>query len=706
MFLKDCFDRTVCRLNGFFLSQQDRLGLWLPVVFGAGIGCYFALPFEPPVAVPACFFIASCFLLFDCRKNKALFLSALYPALFAGGFFLTQTRSFVLSAPSIKLRTGMKPLNGTVSDVVSFSDGHSRLVLDNVAIGSMAGWQTPDRIWLSLPAEATAVRRGDVISAVARLSVPPQAVTPSGYDFGRTLYFKKTGAIGRAMPDVKIVKPAARSFARDAIDAKIAAVLPPETAGVAKALVTGGTKNVPFDIVENYRDAGIAHILSVSGLHMSLLAGMVFAVVRTLLALIPTVALRFNTKKIAAVAALAACFCYLQISGASVPAQRAFIMLAFVLGAVLCDRRALSVVSLGWAAFFILLFCPETLFTAGFQMSFAAVVALVCAYESGAGRYVQWLAKKEGMTFYILSCIGAIVLTTLIASIATAPFTVYNFRRLPVYSLAGNLLSSTVTGVWVMPSLAAATVAMPLGWEKPFLILAGYGISLINRAAAWTASLPDAVVLFPPMPLCGLLCATFGGLWLCLWRGRARWWGLPVFLFSLVTPYFTPMPDMYVAELNAAFRGDDGKLVFREGAAGEMLKKRWMEDNGQTGGETVLCPYGLCVYEKNGYKIGYAHTKIGAYDGCERADLDVLFVAAGFYDKCRPKQVFFRSELTKAGAYVVYATPKGLKIDSVADIKGYRPWTVAYPVITLSGEIRNMTIPLKYAIKAKTVDAD
>ena len=240
---------------------------------------------------------------------------------------------------------------------------------------------------------------------------------------------------------------------------------------------------------------------------MSLLAGLAFAFVRTGLAFFPRVALYHDTKKIAAVCALTLCLFYLFVSGASVPAQRAFVMIAIALTAVLLNRRAISVTSIGWAAFFLLLFRPEALLSIGFQLSFAAVAAIVCAAEAAVNRYTRLSAKKEGVGFYLLSCFTGVCLTTLIASVATAPFTMFHFSRLPVHALIGNLLCSAAVGFWVMPCLTAAALTMPFGWESPLLVLAGYGIGFINRAAMFTANLPHAVADFPPMPFWGLIAA-------------------------------------------------------------------------------------------------------------------------------------------------------------------------------------------------------
>ena len=702
--LTDGYHRFVYGLNGFFLAEKERVALWYPVIFATGIGLYFSLPSEPLITTTFCLFLFSCFLTWDCRKQTVRLLACGFFLLFCGGIFLTQLRVFILSEPRIKTRTGLVTVTGTVQESLIYPEGGSRIILKNVRIDSFADWKTPAKIWLTLPPEIQTPQTGDLIKTEAFLQPPYPAGTPTGFDFSRLLYFQKTGAIGFARHDFKILKASEQSTLRSAINQKIDAVMPVDTAGVAKALVTGNAKGIPLKTVQDYRDAGIAHVLSVSGLHMSLLAGLVFAVIRTLLALIPAAALYWNTKKIAATAALIVCFFYLHISGFSYPAQRAFIMLAFALTAVLFNRRALSVVSLAWAAFFILLFFPESLCTAGFQLSFAAVTALICAYEAGIGKYTRLLEKKESFLFYCLSCLAAVALTTLIASFATAPFTVFHFKRLPVYSLIGNLLSSSVTGIWVMPALTAGTLMMPFGLEKPFLTLASFGISLINKSAEITASLPFSVYLFPPMPFWGLMLAVFGGLWLCLWQGRHRFWGLAVFCFSLITPFFTVLPDMYVSSGTAAFRNKENTLIFKEGSGNYMMKKAWLEESGQEQEKTTICPYGLCLYEKNGFKIGYAHTKIGAYDACQMTDLDVLFITVDFDEKCPVGHLYSRNDISSAGVYTLFVRPDGLKITSTAREKGFRPWTISYPLISLSGELHDIIRPAKYKIKAKIIN--
>ena len=698
-FLRYC-QRIKYTLIDFLLTEKERIFLWLPVSFACGIGYYFSLSDEPSLIINFCVFISSCFMVWDCRKNNATLICSFFIFLFCFGFFLSQCRTFVVSEPRIKLPIRAVYITATVHDVTELPKRRNRLVLKDITMDSFENWKTPERIWLNLPSDIPAPESGDIIGAKVFLKQPYTPATPFAFDFNRFLYFQKIGAVGFLKDGFVVLKEKSQIPIRTYINDKISKSMPKDSAAIAKALVTGSSKSIPYHIVDNYRNAGMAHILSVSGLHMSLLATFVFGFFRTGLALIPFIALRFNTKKIAAVFSLILCLGYLKIYGSSYPAQRAFIMLSFVLSAILLDRQAISVVCVAWAAFFILLFFPESLLSAGFQLSFCAVLALVCAYEAGAGKYLRLSERKESVFFYSLSYLGAVLLTTFIASVATAPFCIFHFRRFPVYSLLGNLLSSSISSVIVMPSLTIGTILIPAGWEKPFYAIASYGIALINGCAELTANLPYAVYQFPPMPLWGLLLAVFGGLWLCLWKNKNRFWGLPVFLFSIFTPFFTVLPDMYISNTDFAFKNKENQLVFKEGNGNPMMQNVWLEENRQKKKISIICPYGLCIYEKHNFKIGYAHTKIGAYDACQMTDLDALFINASFYESCKAKRLFYRNDILKAGTYAVYLRPDKIEITAVNQGKGFRPWTISHPLITLKGVLKSFIRPSGYRIDA------
>lgn len=685
--IAELYRRLYYGISDFLAAEHDRLVLWLPVAFASGIGIYFALPREPSIFITSGIFICGLFLLWDGRKTPETRMFSLFGFLIILGFFLIQCRTYVLSMPSLKTRSGAVTVRGEVVQVTKLPENRARIVLKISEISGFEDWMLPAKLRINLKKETPVPAAGDFISFKAQLSPSFAPTLPGGFNFGRLTYFEMIGGNGFATEPVTIIKKGNFASYRQKIIDKFDALLPPETADIAKALVTGESKAIPGDIVQNYRDSGIAHVLSVSGLHMGLIAGFVFAVVRSVLALFPGIALRFDTKKIAAVIALAVTFFYLLLAGAPISARRAFIMLAIALTAILFNRRALSIVSVAWAAFIILLLTPESLISASFQMSFAAVIALIAAYEAGIGKYTRMLEKKESVLFYVLSCAAAILLTSAIASLATAPLTLYAFKRFPVYTLLGNLLSSTTVALWVMPSLLIGTLMMPFGAADPFYNFASHGIALMNKAAAFTAGLPHAVYVSPAMPFWGLLCSVFGGLWLCLWRTRVRYLGLTAFVIGLISPAFTTFPDVLASENVVAFKNNYGKLVFKEGKSDQLLRSDWMAANRQEEELTMTCPDGLCIYEKNGRAIGYAHTKKGAEAGCARTDLDVLFITADFTKRCPVPIQVIRFDLMKNGTYALYMKPSGIKIETVGGEMGFRPWVSAYPYIDTRREL-------------------
>ena len=217
---------------------------------------------------------------------------------------------------------------------------------------------------------------------------------------------------------------------------------------------------IPADVLAAMRDSGLAHLLAISGLHVGLVAGILFFAARGGCALVPAVALRFPIKKWAAVVALIGAFGYLLLAGAPVPTQRAFVMVGLVLVAVLVDRRGISMRLVVWAAMFILLVRPESLLGASFQLSFAAVLALVAGYEALGPRLRVWYGES-GAARRVLLYVGGVALTTVIAGLATAPFALFHFNRVVVYSLAANLVAVPLTALWVMPWLTRLRNSTP-----------------------------------------------------------------------------------------------------------------------------------------------------------------------------------------------------------------------------------------------------
>jgi competence protein ComEC len=464
-----------------------------------------------------------------------------------------------------------------------------RILLDRPVIQRLAPERTPERVRVTVRAMPDGARPGDRVTVRAILAPPPSPAAPGAFDFQRRAYFERLGAVGFSVSPVRLVRhgpPDSIGLAvqrlRQHVTARILGALDAPAGAVAAALMTGERGAIPEPVLQAMRDAGLAHLLAISGLHIGLVAGILFFAVRFALAAVPAVALRYPVKKWAALAALAGAFFYLLLSGATVPTQRAFLMLAVVLVAVVFDRSAISMRLVAWAAVLVLVIAPESLLSASFQMSFAAVTALVAAYEALAGRAGAWRAGA-GRVRRLGLYVGGVALTTVVAGLATAPFAIYHFNRFALYSVAANLIAVPLTGLWIMPWAIAAFILMPLGLEALALAPMGWGIEAVIGVAATVAAWPGAVALAPAMPVAGLAAAAFGGLWLCLWRRRWRVFGFAAMAAGLMTLGFARPPDVLVNGTGRlmAVRTAAGELALSSTRRSRFQAETWLRRSGQ-----------------------------------------------------------------------------------------------------------------------------
>ena len=313
---------------------------------------------------------------------------------------------------------------------------------------------------------------------------------------------------------------------RLAITKRVETAVPGPEGTIAAALITGTRAAISEEDTEAYRDSGLAHVLSISGLHLGLAGLGIFFVVRALLALSPTLALTQPIKKWAAVAAFLSASFYLLISGGGSPAVRSHLMLSAMLLGVIADRPALSMRAVAIAAVLILAFLPDEIINPGFQMSFSAVIGLIALAEWAASRprrdepRGRVLGVLRTSRRYVLGMLAA----SLVATLATTPFAIYHFDRAASYSLLANLLAEPIVAFVIMPSAAAAVVMMPFGLETWPLQTMGWGVHQITAIAHWVAGLPGATTLIRAWPLGALLGIVAGGLWIALWRRSWRWY--------------------------------------------------------------------------------------------------------------------------------------------------------------------------------------
>lgn len=683
----------------WFVSERARWALWIPVMFGIGIGAYFALPAEPASYIgPSLTVVLAIGAVLSRRVPVALFAFLAF-AIAAAGFATAQLRTLSVDAPVLDRRIGPVAVEGRALSVETRETGR-RIVLDRLKIGRLAAERTPARVRITLSGKdnTPAILPGDRVRLLAILSPPPEPAAPGAFDFARQAYFQQFGGVGFAVGKrTEVSRDAAGGGIRIAIERlrrtvtlKIFKALRDTngaTAGVAAALLTGDRGAIPERVLQDMRDSGLAHLLAISGLHIGLVAASVFFAVRLLLAAMGNLALRQPIKKWSAVAALIGAFGYLLLSGATVPTQRAFIMTGIVLLAILLDRTAISMRLVAWAAFLILLLRPESLLSASFQLSFAAVIALVAVYEGLSPRLGGWLA--DGIWRRRLLLYGAtIVITTVVAGAATGPFALYHFNRLALYGVAANLLAIPLMGFWIMPFGVAALCLMPLGLEQFPLAAMGWGIDAVLAIAAEVASWPGAVALAPSIPVGALAAIFLGGLWLCLWRGRGRLAGVPVTAAGLAAFFIATPPDIWIGRDGklTAIRLDGNTLAVSSLSRGSFERDMWRRRaaveteigyprEGYDATGAIACDGRGCVATVKGKRVAVLRDPAALAEDCGIADIVIAEFPIRRWQCRGPETVIGRFDLWRHGAHAVRIGANGIKVERASAARGDRPWS-------------------------------
>ncbi len=503
---------------------------------------------------------------------------------FASGFAAAKLRTEMARAPVLAHELRYVAVTGFIEVHELRDKGRARITLRVLTLGDIEPAQRPYRVRVSLPAsDGAGARIGAAVALHATLQPPPEPIEPGGFDFGRQAWFARIGATGYATSKIASLSEArappwdlaawARVDAlRAIVNARIRAALPGETGEIAAALITGERGGISEEVNQAMRDSGLAHVLSISGLHMAIMAGAVFWLVRALLALVPGLALRHPIKKWAAAVALVAASFYLALSGAAVPTVRSWIMMSIVLIAVMLDRPALTMRNVALAALAILLVAPDSLFDPSFEMSFAAVIALVAVYEWLSQRGRQglpdvspvWASLRRGA-----SLIGGAAVTTLVAGTAVAPFALYHFHRMTHFGLIANLIAAPLVSLLIMPMALLSLLAMPFGLEVWPLKAMGLGIELMVATGKWVASFPGAVSILPQISGQALVLIVLGGLWVCLWHTRARALGLVIAAAGLALA-----PHSRAARCADRARRRHGGIAVRAPAAWSFRRRR------------------------------------------------------------------------------------------------------------------------------------
>ena len=468
-----------------------------------GICFYFGLPYEPTALTIIGSLCGTLFGAVILLKYRRAYFTGMLIISIALGFAAAKGRTFTVATRMLN-KQHRTTFTGIVRDVEQFPD-KKRLILEPIAAPKL-----PQRVRLNFK-QLLALQPGVQVRITADLLPLSDPVSPQGYNFRRAAFFQGIGAVGRTRTlTITRRKPQGLGLMLQRWRNQL---LPDQAGAIAAALITGDRSGIRPDVRQSYADAGIAHILAISGLHLSLVAGLCFLAIRRGLCLIPPLEERYAIKKWAAALALIFIALYLIISGFAVPAKRAFVMTGLVMIGIMIDRRALSMRSLALSATGILLIWPETLLTASFQLSFAAVIALIAAYEGGRNTLQRWSATKPWWQKSFLY-FGSILFSTLVATAATTPFTLALFNRFTLQAIIGNLLAIPLTGLWIMPAAIVAVLSLIAGgWPLAFKVL-NIGLVLLTEIATRIAVLPGAAIQVPTPPPIFLILICLGGLWL------------------------------------------------------------------------------------------------------------------------------------------------------------------------------------------------
>ncbi len=698
------------------LAERDRWFLWLPALLGGGVALYFLLPAEPRLLSLRLGMAAAVLALLLFGRLPLFRWPLLMTLALVSGVWLGAERTASVAAPVLTRPSGAVWIEARVLEVEPRDAGH-RVLLDDLRFGGLQEAETPKRIRITLPRDGEVLWPGERLRVRAMLLPPPEPAMPGAFDFARYAWFRQIGAVGYAIstaelmpteetrPDgIKGVREAAMlslSALRQDWTRRIAAQTEGAGGAIAAALMTGVRGPIPDHVDAAFRDSGLAHILSISGLHLTLVAGLLFFLVRALLALSPRLALRYPIKKWAAFAALLGAIAYTLVSGAALPTLRALAMIALALLAVMLDRRAITLRAVAWAALLLLVLWPDSLLDPGFQMSFAAVTALVAAFEHLAPKLTLWRSHAGPLRIALL-WLGGVMAASFVAGLGSSLFAAYHFNRVADYALIANLLAAPLVDFIIMPLTVLAFLLMPLGLEALALTPMVWAVDALIALAVWVAGWPDAVGTVPAMPLWGLAAIAGGGLWLCLWRQRWRWLGMIGLLIGTASPWLIAQPDLLVSgdgRLLAARAAEVDRYYFLPPTPRGFAAETWYErlgaprlhpwpslsradqrtGEGRSGADGSLrCDPAGCSWRYRGFLIALPQQPKAITEDCRHADAVISTRMAVRYRCPSAKIVIDRNDLWRGGTHALYLdSDLGIRSVSVAQMRGRRPWVNA-----------------------------
>ena len=689
----ECPTYIIPRIENWFDYERDQLPLWLPVFIGIGIGLWQFAGTErivPFLLIFGSILIGGIYVGFERRFGRVLVIAGIALSV---GYSAIAIKSDQVAAPVLgKIWVGT--LYGRIAKVERLG------ARDVVRLELETGGQhsLPPKIRINLKPEQYENKNfmvGAIILTRARLMPPAAPALPGGYDFARRAWFQGIGATGSAIGPVSIYKNSEDGSiigdARTALTQHIIRQMPKTTGEIGAALITGDQGNIDPVDAQAMRDSGMAHLLSISGLHVTAVVGFLFLLSSRTLSLIPPVALRLTVPLLSACFAALGAVAYTLLAGAEVPTVRSCIAALLILLALAMGRDALTLRLVAFGACVILLLWPESMAGPSFQLSFAAVTTILLLHETAWMK--RWTAlQEEGFIARMARGLVTLIITGVAIELVLAPIALFHFHRTGMYSALANVVAIPLTTFIIMPSQALALIADIAGLGAPFWWIAGQGIMAILMIARYFSGLPGAVTMLPAMPLWAFLAIIGGGLIAGLLKSRLRFAGFVSLVAGFLAMFTAPRPDILVTGdgQHLALVQPDGNVAFLRSQVGEFSRDMLLEKAGTQVEPIAIerwrgaqCSPDNCVISilRDGRKWLILATRtpypIPAMEmaaACKR--VDIVISDRWLPSSCRPR--WFKADrkmLAETGGLAFYLPQN--RLVTVNDNNNHYPWVKA-----------------------------
>lgn len=686
------------------LKERTQWVLWTPVGIGIGILVYFGLQVEPLwwIGLGGVLFSGITLISFRILKVEKLwaYTLILMNLMVFLGFAAAQLRTYSVKTYLFNYPSRVQTIKGKITRIEQLPKG-LRFTLENVKLTPIKLRQSLARIRINfkgkMSQEAKNLMPGQEVQFKGVLLPPKEPIAPGAYDFRKKAFFEKISAVGYGISSPHILDPSAKqgfknkvliglTKLRHSLTTYLKTTIEGNSGAIAAALITGDRSGISEELREDFANSGLAHILAISGLHLSIIAGIAFLIFRKGLSFIPWLALRYPTKKWAAVFALILTFCYLVLCDFAIPAQRAFIMTAIILLAVITDRTALTLRNVSLAAIVILLLLPESIISPSFQMSFSAVIALVSGYEILHKPLETWRSHCQRWWQLLLFYLMGVTLSSILATIATTPYIAYTFNRFTVHSLAANIICIPLLSFIIMPSLVLYLVTC-IFFDSGYLALFLHHTIRLMIEIAQTISLwPGSTLLVPSISPQLLLLFTLSFLWICLWKTSWRWGGGLGLVVTFVLASLQNKPDIFITGdkkliciLDSQGRGWVNSLQAGRFARENWLKMVALKEAHKLSENNKDSPVGVLITRESYLISKYGKTVIIFKEPSEKNSFDRAegLKILPFDDHAsNSTNIITGDDLQSKGGHFIWLSKGGIKVRTVLDEVGNRPWSL------------------------------